>query len=41
MKAQDRAHLRACLAHGEADGKPMSALKELLTRVQERAAASA
>lgn len=30
---QDREHLYACLAYGEAEGKPMMALKELLGRV--------
>ena len=36
VNAQDRKHLRACLSYGEAEGKPMSALKELLRRVESR-----
>ncbi|KAL5610873.1 hypothetical protein FOBRF1_006990 [Fusarium oxysporum] len=36
VNAQDREHLRACLLIGETDGRPMSALKELLQRVEIR-----
>jgi hypothetical protein len=36
VNAQDRQHLRDCVAFGEADGKPMSALKALLQRVEDR-----
>ncbi|KAI1413821.1 hypothetical protein F5Y13DRAFT_160130 [Hypoxylon sp. FL1857] len=35
VNAQDREHLRACVSYGEAEGKPMSALKELLRRVED------
>ncbi|KAI6081764.1 hypothetical protein F4821DRAFT_248626 [Hypoxylon rubiginosum] len=33
LQSQGREHLRVCLSYGEAEGKPMSALKELLRRV--------
>ncbi|KAI0173515.1 hypothetical protein GGR52DRAFT_389012 [Hypoxylon sp. FL1284] len=33
LRSQGRAHLRICLAYGEAEGKKMAALKELLRRV--------
>ncbi|XXG95801.1 hypothetical protein Hte_002072 [Hypoxylon texense] len=33
LKSQGREHLYLCLSYGEAEGKPMSALKELLQRV--------
>ncbi|KAH6974650.1 hypothetical protein BKA56DRAFT_676067 [Ilyonectria sp. MPI-CAGE-AT-0026] len=36
VNAQDREHLRACQEIGETDGKPMSALKELLQRLKAR-----
>lgn len=34
VNKQDCEHLEACLAYGEAEGKPMPALKELLQRVE-------
>ncbi|KAL1850531.1 hypothetical protein Plec18167_002363 [Paecilomyces lecythidis] len=34
VNRQDRLHLRTCISLGEAEGKPMSALKELLERVE-------
>ncbi|KAM0248023.1 hypothetical protein ACHAQJ_009628 [Trichoderma viride] len=36
VNAQDHEHLHACLSYGEAEGKPMYALKELLQRVEGR-----
>ncbi|KAH8654161.1 hypothetical protein BGZ61DRAFT_374005 [Ilyonectria robusta] len=36
VNAQDREHLHACQEIGETDGKPMSALRELLQRVEAR-----
>ena len=36
VNAQDREHLRACLSRGEAEGKQMLALTELLKRVEDR-----
>ncbi|KAI1777211.1 hypothetical protein F4818DRAFT_340965 [Hypoxylon cercidicola] len=36
LKSQGREHLRVCSSYGEAEGKPMSALKELLQRVDHR-----
>ncbi|KAI1104855.1 hypothetical protein F4804DRAFT_305701 [Jackrogersella minutella] len=35
VKAQGRQHLRACLAYGAAEGKPMPALKELVQRAED------
>jgi hypothetical protein len=36
VNAQDRQHLRGCIAYGEAEGKTMAALKELLQRAEAR-----
>jgi hypothetical protein len=36
VNAQDRQHLRDCVAAGEAEGKTMTALKTLLKRVEQR-----
>ncbi|KAI1483172.1 hypothetical protein F4774DRAFT_368433 [Daldinia eschscholtzii] len=41
LRAQGREHLQACLSTGAAEGKPMSALKDLLRRVQEHEMATA
>ncbi|KAI1397679.1 hypothetical protein F4819DRAFT_490329 [Hypoxylon fuscum] len=35
LQSQGREHLQACLSYGDAEGKPMPALRELLRRVQE------
>jgi Ketopantoate reductase PanE/ApbA len=35
VNAQDRELLRACISYGEADGKPMSALKDLLQQAED------
>ncbi|KIV87235.1 hypothetical protein PV11_02793 [Exophiala sideris] len=35
VNGQDRELLEACLTHGEAEGKPMSALRELVQRVEQ------
>ncbi|MFF3559171.1 ketopantoate reductase family protein [Streptomyces sp. NPDC002574] len=36
VNAQDQAHLMACIAAGEAEGKPMAALRELVQRTKDR-----
>ncbi|KAI0116720.1 hypothetical protein F4814DRAFT_413756 [Daldinia grandis] len=41
LKVQGRKHLQACISYGAAEGKPMSALKDLLRRVQEHEVAAA
>ncbi|KAI1134791.1 hypothetical protein F5Y05DRAFT_397364 [Hypoxylon sp. FL0543] len=40
VNVQDLEHLRACVAFGEAEGKPMRALKELLRRVEDHQVAA-
>ncbi|KAI2615344.1 hypothetical protein GGR54DRAFT_632228 [Hypoxylon sp. NC1633] len=36
LKVQGREHLEVCISYGEAEGKPMPALRELMRRVRER-----